>query len=851
MTQKLNNLFSKSWFRLLLISLGAMLFVYLYPICSSGNVGFDGSDGMIQYREYIMSIFNQIKTGKINDLNMNMLYGNSIYALEYYVPLDIFTLIMFVLSTFMEFNYAFALVRLLSIFSGILVFYFMSRKVYNFSDKTSFWLSLIWLVSGSLSVYNNYYAYCSLYFYVPLTMMAFNEAHNFKRYVPLGILTFVLMLYNFYLGYMIVAVSAFALVTLNLFNKCYKKENKFKVLLIKELKQLCLDAIPIILGVLCSSFLVIPSLIYILKYSSTSRDSHFYTFLHYIHAFVRNFIPTYEASFKIFQNEDYINCQCSLYITMFGLFSIINLFRKDKEHKKQYLILFSVLISMLIIPFTCYIFTASTLVYSRWYFLFTLIELYLVGKNFENENFELSTFNNKFKIVFLSSLGIVLLLYVTMSWIYKETFYATIFVTTISVVSFVCTSAILFSKNKRKIFFGCEIAFALMIMFSNTLFLNSSHSYVEDEKHYYKIEEQRDESLVRYNVDGLSVSSNIYNANSLTNVISSEGVFFSSFWNNTANPFVSNFISIKSSNSWNFASINNTSIFNSSFLGYKYYVVRKDNKYLIPDYLIYYAETDDCIYYLNTYYNGFGTVYHSFIDTLSPNYLERQYELNNVCWTNSNIVNKTIGKQKSVSKDLNGVFDKIKRIAEAPASSFEVGQVYQFLTTVSKIQIKYKSGEIVNTIDNTIVVTKDMESIIFTMYPNNDKLFYVQSDLEDYNIALNNLKQREGIQVYQNGDTFTCSYNKTKNDKTMIVLPITYSDEFSCKEGYEIVQANGSFIGIVIPENTTGEITITLNYNPSGQNLGYIVSTMFIGISCIAIGLNILYKKRKETLRLF
>lgn len=842
--------FSKTYlFKLIMISFLTMIGIYLIPIISSGYAGFDNSDGMLQYRAYMKSFFNALDNNSFDTFNMHMLHGTSIFALEYYVPLDIFTLILYILHFIIDFNYAFAFVRLLMIFSGTITFYLMSKKVFKLTDKTSFLLSLLWIISGSVSVFINYYAYCALYFYVPVAMYLFDLAHNKHKYISVGFFTMVLMLYNFYLGYVIIMVTIFVTVTLNFMRR--DSTTTFKTQCKKELKQLCFDAIPILLGVLSASFIILPTVLYLLNYTSTSRVGKYYSVWHFIHLIARMFVPTFESAFTISKYDQYINCQMSLYITVFGCLSLINLFISDKENRKRYLHLLGVLLVMLIAPFIAYFFTASKAVYGRWYFLFTLIELYYVGVNYENNYLNLDALERKvgnthFKIKHLIAIIAVLIIitYFILLMFLGTDEYAKSMITISCIIALFAILGIIYLKNHRKIIMIIEGAGTLILMFSFSLFAIFPKTYIQSENILNKVSAIDSDYISRYNTDILVTDVKDDNSNSITTVYSSECNFFSSFWNHNANPYIQNYVTRKSTNNWNFSTINNTSIFNSTFLGYEYYILKSDKDYIIPDYLKLVKDENGLKYYLNIYYNGFGTVYYKTTNDISDSYMNNQFMLTDTCWLgDSNTIPKAYVSQLT---DFNHILKKGETSVVIGVDDFDLNTYYQFYQSSTQIIVNYKDGSQKETLDSTLLITDDIESISFSLYKNTKYLSYTKCSKKEYEEQVDCLSNKIGINVEKNGNTFSTIYNKDRKEKAIIVLPVTYTDEFKCNEDFNIIKSNGSFIGIELPEDLIGEVSLSITFEPKGLKEGIVASIIFGTISICFITGRIIYIKKKD-----
>jgi hypothetical protein len=88
-----------------------ILFIYQIVLLCYGTYFNSGSDDVVQYSPILVQYIQNIKNGKFGWFNFTNNFGASIWADAYYVPLDIFTLLIFLLSFIMDPTIAFSIVN--------------------------------------------------------------------------------------------------------------------------------------------------------------------------------------------------------------------------------------------------------------------------------------------------------------------------------------------------------------------------------------------------------------------------------------------------------------------------------------------------------------------------------------------------------------------------------------------------------------------------------------------------------------------------------------------------------------------------------------------------------------------
>lgn len=143
-----------------------------------------------------------------------------------------------------------------------------------------------------------------------------------------------------------------------------------------------------------------------------------------------------------------------------------------------------------------------------------------------------------------------------------------------------------------------------------------------------------------------------------------------------------------------------------------------------------------------------------------------------------------------------------------------------------------------------VITSASAESVI----KKKDAYIRYQEDFEYYYENKEDL-YASNKKLFYNGSTVTVKYERISSSQKdqVIVLPITYSDEWVCYEdGYKLVKANGGYLGVIV-DNNIKDINVSISFKPTGFKIGAIVSFVGIGIYGLYVGFIIYYKRKKET----
>ena len=349
------------------------------------------SDDILQYYSIMVDFVASIKDGSISFFNTNNYFGASFFSDLYYIPLDLFTFITYFLSYLMPTEIAFSITELLKIFAGVmaLAYYFHLKHMNN---RTIFWMSIFYLVSGGMVSFMAFPAFLSIIFYAPLALIVIHYFFNKKRWmVPLY--AFVIIFYNFYLAYMLLAFTAFA------FLIEYFKYNKFNFL--KLLKEGLLFLGSLLLGVLMASVILLPSITFILEqtYRPTvsfnawiinigSFELELFQPNIYIRYLAKIIAEQKAVGFYGFEN-DYGLEHISLYITVIGFVYMSYIFFSKDKISRVYKYTFLIALIFMIFPLFSYVFSGTfEKPYTRWINLIPLIQVMALAHVFDNHGFE-------------------------------------------------------------------------------------------------------------------------------------------------------------------------------------------------------------------------------------------------------------------------------------------------------------------------------------------------------------------------------------------------------------------------------------------------------------------------------
>ena len=417
---------------LLLIVISMTIFIMSYASYNNGILSMR-SDDILQYYPYMSGFYDKLKSGTLSLYDKNLLIGASWFSGAYYVQIDIFTFFGFILSFFMNNYLAYTVSNFLHVGAGALMFYiFLARK---FNNKAAFISSIVMLIGGIVEAYYIFPVYLGINFYAPLGMLLVDLVveKGKKYYLFIPIYALIVVLFDFYIAYMLLAFFSFYFIV-----KCHESDKfsffgkntlfrngKFWLLFLKFMGM-------VLLGVLISLFMLLPSALYILNESSRqasstnesllifnkapalgSEPSSLATKRHYFTQLINLYIPNEPHKFMLITTEDYVREHASLYITSGALIYLVYffcLFGKRENRLKFWTIVINV---MLLMPIFSIILALDSDPYVRWFFMPYMMNLYVACYAMDKNNFKIGVKYNFVKLIPLlfMILGAVLIIY--------------------------------------------------------------------------------------------------------------------------------------------------------------------------------------------------------------------------------------------------------------------------------------------------------------------------------------------------------------------------------------------------------------------------------------------------------
>ncbi len=571
------------------------------------------SDDIVQYYPYVTGVFSKIKNGTFSLYDTSLYGGSSGFSGLYYIPFDIFLLIAFLFSFIMETEFALWFSFILKVCSGALLMYLV---FYNkrFKTKVSLLLSLTYASCALLEAYVIFPVYLGIIFYAPLGMLVVDMFYkdNTKNLslIIIPIFVLVLVLFDYYIAYMLLAfVSIYFVLEGALKHKKIFEKN--------FVHDFILFYCFILLGVLVSCAILLPSFLYIMH--QTSRTStefdNFFLFLnynyktygvgisykHYFTQLMNFFIPNYPNALCLSPGGGYVREHASFYMTSgFLIYFTRFFFIKDKKLNTIKFFVF-LLNFMFAIPMFSFIFSIQKVSYVRWFFIPYTFNILAAGYS-ANYTFNLNKtkLENIIPIITLG-VGLILLIFVfntnpeifehyakdSTNSINKSYFYLLLIGEIIFISIYLLNLIIpfvikLFKPNHiQKINFiplviSCELIFALYVIFSTTG--STSYSSKYSYRSNYNINYVRDnfdykyseiERINLYNDDKAMANADIMYQN--TNPYS----FFQSFYTTSLDDYCY-YIHDKKTTFWSKRGLYGYSLVNGPMLNVRYIITNSN-----------------------------------------------------------------------------------------------------------------------------------------------------------------------------------------------------------------------------------------------------------------------------------
>lgn len=257
-----NKVFSSNKNAILFLGLSlfiVMAIYFIYILFGKNNFYNNWSDDSLQYYPIMCDFIADLKSGNFSFYSMENYLGASFFSDTYYIPLDFFTLIIYLLSFLMNTEIAMSIVEILKLILGSVVFsVYLSLR--GSKPKTSALLGLMYFSCAGITCFSAFCSFTSLAFYLPFSLIIIHYFLKGKWYFvpPYAML---LVFFNFYLAYTVYAFMAFACLFALIIEK-----RKFHKIILDTLVFILL----VVFGLFMSMCVFYPSIEFILK--STSRN---------------------------------------------------------------------------------------------------------------------------------------------------------------------------------------------------------------------------------------------------------------------------------------------------------------------------------------------------------------------------------------------------------------------------------------------------------------------------------------------------------------------------------------------------------------------------------------------------
>lgn len=876
-----------------LISIYFVLILTIFIICSIRGGFFTlNTDDIIQYYPFMEGFINKLKHFEFSFYNNSFFMGTSAFASTYYIPLDIFTFLTFIISFIMPTDRAYGLVNLLKIMSGgLLMSYFLKTK--GFKNKTVFLYSLIYSFGGILATECVFPVYWSLLFYIPLGVIVidkYTKNHKYFFFIPLY--TLAIIFYDFYIAYMLLA---FIMIYLLIEKLSMENHHLFGKKSILKKKSLYFDLFTslglILIGLLMSMVIFLPSYLYISNKTtrvSVKEAIWKYAPSHYLTVISTYFITSNPINILL-SHGDYLRNHCSMFITLLGLYYLV-LFFFTKGYKNNIQKIFILILNLIMgIPLVSMIMTGTNQGYIRWFFIVYFFNFYCSAQAFEYYDNKVTGIIKRVCVLALFSFGIGFISYLFFKSDSFTTYNSSPFKFIILIFFYIFTGLYiiaLFLPHQNKVTYVLailEVICSGMMVIVNVDNSYSYYEYCEDQFNKIEINLKNKTSYTESNAYRAAILTNESNYFVNVSAIHSKfntNQFFHSFYDATSNPVYNSILDTKSP----YWSRRETYMSSGPFAlidGVKYGVISKSKCVELPS--CYELKFQDELY---SYYELKGLkpfmLYDSINQYKSYNRLKMALYLINsgylytenddqfteiVKHYNFKILNddSKLFENKFSSITLSGHIEHLDNVKYA-VYSLNQAMVNRFVGNDYLYVPGYESERNTGYNDSFILDTDNNKHYSFYGLTSNTTEYipsrlYVKID-SDYipNISFYSFNMNEIMDIYNSLNDFTNEEFILKGSKMTIKLDynskdydrilktnFTYSSEWKVNNAnFKTINIDGGYLGIVIPANSTS-CDIKLKFEPDGLKFGSQISAFTISCfftSCLAIYINLKpYKK--------
>lgn len=589
------------------ISVFFVLLIYQTILLCFGTYFNSSSDDIIQYSPILSQYINYFKEGKLSWFNYSNNLGMPVFADAYYLPIDIFSLITFLLSFLIKVEVAFSIVELIKVFLGVSVFAYFLQKC-KYKNSTVLILSFAYFCLGGSWAFCVFPTYFSLFFYLPFSLLVVKWFCNGKRWV-LPLYCVALIFYNFYNAY-----SLYIFMLLTYIVVCVRDNYRgFKILI----KDAFVFGLHIVMGVAMGLVALVPSVLYIIGYSI--RDGGeilaFFPYQVYFRMISKLFIIE-AGPWNFFAGEGdiakYEYTHFNYYIGIIGLVILSFLFHMKDRISKVYKWVIVGIIGMMIFPVFSSIISGYGTPYLRWICFINVILLVFIGHVLENAQW--SKFTLKQKVINFSIIGglyfISILYNLVVLW--GEPFYSGggksiyyIFMLLMALVFVALYLVFCYAKQKNLFYMGIGLELAVVLLLNMLIpiagskQLNNVRTYDKINELFYNLNIEED-SLERVYLSNIRQ----YNESRFFDELTNE-VTFHSFINKNIYDYRKLFANEDDHELLYINNLKSYSPVYSRTINYKYIAIDKNRQDIRLNYFPIYYEDNDYIVYENVNYEPF------------------------------------------------------------------------------------------------------------------------------------------------------------------------------------------------------------------------------------------------------
>ncbi|MCL2521785.1 MAG: YfhO family protein [Erysipelotrichales bacterium] len=892
----------KTFKRLAIVISVSLVCVFVGLIIFAGNFYNNHSDDVLQYFLISQNYFLRLRAGDFSFFNLSNYFGASIFSDAYYVPIDIFTVLTFLLAFVMDFNFAFGIIELFKIFIGTMAFAYLLHLKKS-SNKAIFFAALVYMVSGMNVSLMAFPVFLSLIFYLPLGYIVVLKFLEGKKYF-LPLFAFQAILYNFYLAYtLLLFIGIFFIIEILIrhFQENQGWKNLFKRSFIDGTNFIILTLI----GVMMGALVLLPSAHFILNNTYRMEMSHhFFRFPieQYVRLLEKLFSPQIPVGFFGLRNN-YITEHLSFFMTMTGLIVCLSVFSLKDKVSNIYKVVLILQIPMLTLPFVSMAFSGTDLPYTRWMAGLMLLNIIIFAHVVTHKDlvFDLKTNGALVRLLVILKLGLFAFIFMFRRLVLNpnaSTAYIAhnaLITNLVFIGVFLIILVILHLVPKKweaqyPIILG-EIIIAFVIMFTpafgvhGKINMNAQRSAVND---YLNRFFPSNDNFYRIRVDreiGLGEPINF----SRTNLQNTNFRFFHSFYDQQTNEIIemlyrndSN-IRLLEYQSKSFADL--PSPFLHYLFGQRFHVLRSDTtKYMPSQLFTRLVETDDgrfVTYELNNHtpFIVYSEMLEPFVfpGATSVVQMARHKTLLNWPLTDAEGLNlptvNPVG-QFSSNNLFNGSIRRQRVNIEGAdywqydLSAFryctpggrrqncfpEQGFLYfYYLVRNAEMRVdgflRYEDGSTNSCFDRFCHYRERPHQFYIRITPQIERLTaqatFFAEDYQAIEQFLESQRPFNNKQITFRNSNINVSFNRETEGELIVFIPITYSPDFVINNDFRIIRVSGGFLGVVIPEDVK-DINFTLSFTVPAFRQGLIISLGGVSLLGIYAGVDVLIKKRAE-----